>query len=215
MRAPLPCRNGYVNRMRPRGRALLGLVDALTTIALVASFGDCLGSRLNPVARDRRVFGPPAIPSFVGRDQDGHEISAKDLRGELVIGDFIFTRCQGVCPTLTAHMIALQRSLSVPNVRFLSFSLDPDFDTPAVLKAYATRWKGDAARWSLVTLDSETLGSVQAAIESASPQGSASDGEPHTTRFFLANARGLILGAYDGQDDQSIHRLAADAAALR
>lgn len=201
--------------MRPRGRAALWLVDALTTVAVVVTCGDYLGSRLNPIPGDGRVFGPPAIPAFVGRDQDGNAISATDLRGQLVIGDFIFTRCQGVCPTLTAHMIALQRSLSVPNVRFLSFSLDPDFDTPAVLKAYAARWKGHAARWSLVTLDVETLGSVQAAIESASSPGSATDGEPHITQFFLADARELIVGAYDGQDDQALRRLAADAAALR
>ena len=190
---------------------------AFAIIVLVLAAGNWLGSRLNPMARaGGRVFGPRAMPAFIGRDQHGRVIAAADLRGHLVIGDFIFTRCQGICPTLTSHMIALQRLLAAPQTRFISFSLDPDYDTPAVLKAYADRWKGDPARWSLVTLEPGTLDAMLAAVDDGAPPREArGETEPHTTRFFLADARGLIRGSYAGDDGLAIRRMAADAAALQ
>jgi protein SCO1/2 len=188
---------------------------AFATIALVLGAGHWLGSRLSPMAdAGGRVFGPRAIPAFVGRDENANAIAATTLRGHVVIGNFIFTRCQGVCPTLTTHMIGLQRALPATNIRFISFSLDPDYDTPAVLKAYADRWKGDAARWSLVRLEPSTLGAVLAAIDSDDPEGAVPETEAHTTRFFLADARGLIRATYSGDDRFAMSRLSADAAAL-
>jgi protein SCO1/2 len=207
---------GYVTRVRAHTRSMACAVGALATLVLVVMLGGWLGTRLNPLGRrGRGVFGPRAMPDFVGRDQNGHSISAADLRGYPVIGDFIFTRCRGVCPTLTAHMVALQRATPASRARFVSFSLDPDYDTPAVLKAYAARWKGDPARWRLVTLEPESLETILAAVESASASDPASSTEPHTTRFFLIDALGAIRGTYPGEDLAAIGRLAADAAALR
>jgi protein SCO1/2 len=213
MAIPHTC--GYVAGVCGRRRMMIYSVAALATIALVTIVGGWLGTLLDPMApAGGRVFGPPAIPDFAGRDQDGNAITERDLRGHVVVGDFIFTRCQGVCPALTARMIALQHALSTKKTRFISFSLDPDYDTPAVLKAYAARWKADPSRWRLVTMDIETLGSMLAASDSASTRGSPLDGEAHTTRFFLADARGLILGTYDGENAEAMRRLIADAAAL-
>jgi protein SCO1/2 len=201
-----------VQARKPAARVLA----SLATIAVVAAAGSWLGVRLDPLARaGGRVFGPRAMPDFLGRDQDGNPIAAPDLGGHVLIGNFIFTRCQGVCPTLTAAMIGLQRALSSPEIRFISFSLDPDDDTPAVLGAYARRWKGDRTRWKLVTLEPAGLNAMLAAIESAAPREAGNDNEPHTTRFFLADTRGLIVGTYAGQDHLAIRQLTADAAAVQ
>ncbi len=188
----------------------------VASIALVAAAGAWLGAHLDPTARaGGRVFGPAAMPDFLGRDQQGNPIAGADLRGHVLIGNFIFTRCQGVCPTLTAAMIGVQRALPAPNIRFVSFSLDPDYDTPAVLEAYAQRWKGDRARWKLVTLDAGGLNAMLAAIESAAPREAGNEREPHTTRFFLADTRGLLVATYAGEDRFAIRQLTADAAALQ
>jgi protein SCO1/2 len=207
----------YLRRVRARRRSTIGWAAALTAIsAMVFAAGSWLGARLDPMARaGGRVFGPPAIPDFIGKDQQGNPIATADLRGHVVVGNFVFTRCQGICPTLTTQMISLQRTLTAPAIRFVSFSLDPDYDAPAVLKAYGIRWKGDLTRWSLVALERGGLDAMLAALDSASPRESGGDSEPHTTRFFLANARGLIVGSYAGEDPSAIRRLAADAAALR
>lgn len=205
----------YVAKVQARKPAAI-VMASLATIAVVAAAGSWLGARLDPMARaGGRVFGPGAMPDFLGRDQDGNAIAAADLHGHVLIGNFIFTRCQGVCPTLTAAMIQLQRALSSPEIRFISFSLDPDYDTPAVLEAYAQRWKGDRTRWKLVTLEPGGLNAMLATIESATPREARNEDEPHTTRFFLADTRRLIVATYAGEDGLAIGQLTADAAALQ
>ena len=83
------------------------------------------------------------VPGFSFRDQHGKSTTDRELLGHVWIADFIFTSCTTVCPMLSAQMVMLQRSLPHPELRFVSFSVDPAHDTPEVLQAYAQRWQGD------------------------------------------------------------------------
>src|SRR5205809_1034351 len=85
-------------------------------------------------ARGEALF--PA-PSFVLTDQEGRQVSNQDLRGKVWIVDFIFTRCMGPCPMMTQKLVRLAKDIESPSVRFVSISVDPEFDRPAVLKQYA------------------------------------------------------------------------------
>ena len=83
-------------------------------------------------ARSRAEHPPVlwAAPEFSLVDQEGAPTSKASLRGRVWIANFIFTRCTSVCPTLTARMRALQRKLPNPELRFVSFSVDPEHDPP-------------------------------------------------------------------------------------
>jgi protein SCO1/2 len=93
------------------------------------------------------------VPSFRLIDERGVPFSSASMLGHVTVVDFIFTRCTSSCPRLTAQMAQLQKSLGrgEQDVRLVSFSVDPENDTPAVLAGYASRAGADAARWSFVT----------------------------------------------------------------
>ena len=112
-----------------------------------------------PVLRPllRRVPEPPpvlaALPPFQLVNQDGRVFGSADLRGQVWVGDFVFTSCRSICPGLTRAMRSLQQryqAAGVP-VRLVSFSVDPENDTPAVLKAYAARHGADLSSWTFLT----------------------------------------------------------------
>jgi protein SCO1/2 len=96
-----------------------------------------------------------ALPAFHLTDQQGHAIDAGDLRGKVVAIDFIYTRCPlpDVCPRLAASFAAVERRFAhEPDLMLLSVTVDPDYDTPAVLAEYSRRW-GAGSKWRFLTGD--------------------------------------------------------------
>ena len=118
---------------------------------VVASLGlRWAGSRAREVsagAATLPVLAP--VPDFSLTGQNGQAVSRTDLRGLVWVADFVFTSCTGPCPELTLRMRSLQKSLrkAGPGVKLVSFSLDPETDTPAVLTRYAERYHADPDRW--------------------------------------------------------------------
>jgi len=94
------------------------------------------------------------------------------------------------------------------DVGFVSFSVDPEHDTPAVLRDYAKRWRGDEARWHLLATTPKPLADVAAGLHALAAQ------SMHSNRFVLVDGDGVVRGTYDSTDDAAMKRLAADAAAL-
>ena len=92
------------------------------------------------------------VGDFGLTDQDGREVRAADLRGTVWIASFIFTRCSGPCPHVSATMENLQDAFAgEPDVRLVTFTVDPEYDTPEVLKRYAQRFHADPKRWLFLT----------------------------------------------------------------
>ncbi len=144
-------------------------------------------------------------------------LDLRALRGRAWVVDFVYTRCAGPCPMLTANMAGLQKRLP-KSVGLLSFTVDPDHDSPEVLTLYARNFKADPQRWFFVTGDKPELvklfrdGFQIAVAESASaPVG---QNVAHTTKFVLLDGEGRIRGYYDGDDRASLDKLAADASRL-
>lgn len=89
------------------------------------------------------------VPDFSLIERSGREIRHRDLAGSPWVANFVFTRCSGSCPTLAAQMARVQSALG-STVRIVSFSVDPEHDTPSVLSEYAARL-GASDRWLFVT----------------------------------------------------------------
>jgi len=93
-------------------------------------------------------------PDFTLTNQDSKRIVLSKLRGKVLAVDFIFTGCADTCPLLTAKMVAIQNRLGGafgPEIHFFSITVDPERDTPAVLKRYAETYKANTAGWSFLT----------------------------------------------------------------
>ena len=110
-----------------------------------------------PVAAPKEKLGVGSeLPDFRLIDQNGRAITRADLRGKVAAVDFIYTRCPlpDVCPRLSANFAALQRKF-LPRLGadlvLLSVTVDPDYDTPAVLLDYAKRWRAETQGWRFLT----------------------------------------------------------------
>ena len=123
----------------------------LVLAVLISASVTAWAHRTNENAR-LPVVGP--APEFALLDQDGARLTLASLRGKVVVVTFIYATCADTCPVLTAKMASLQRPLAADfgaRVRFVSITVDPDVDTPAVLRAYAKAQSADLAGWSFLT----------------------------------------------------------------
>jgi protein SCO1/2 len=93
------------------------------------------------------------IDDFKSINHEGEETRLSDFKGEVLIVDFIFTRCATVCIPMTANMTELQEKLKDEKLEaeIISISIDPDVDTPEILKEYVLGYDGDLSNWTLLT----------------------------------------------------------------
>jgi len=156
-----------------------------------------------------------AVPEFSLLDQHGERLSKDALRRHVWIANFIFSRCTSVCPTLTAKMRVLQRKLANPDLRFVSFSVDPEHDTPSALRDYAAGWGQKETRWSLLHTESESLQRLSDGMRVvAQPSGNEANPILHTSLFFLVDGAGRVRGLYDSEDERAFEKLLTATRAL-
>ncbi|MGD9762594.1 MAG: SCO family protein [Candidatus Binatia bacterium] len=168
------------------------------------------------------VFGE--LPDFALTERSGQMVTPADLAGKPWVADFIFTRCRGTCPVLSTRMRELRRltrDAGVP-ARFVSFSVDPSHDTPAVLREYAAAFGADGDDWLFVTGERDKLydligrGFRLSVADRTTEDPGATAGEliTHSDRFVLVDGRGRIRGYYHGTDPQSAPVLLRDLGAV-
>jgi protein SCO1/2 len=162
------------------------------------------------------VFGE--VPPFRLTDQNGGEVSSEDLRGDVWIADFIFTRCQGPCPVMTRTLGDLQGDIP-EEVRFVSFSMDPAYDTPEILKAYGDANGADHARWRFLTGDRDVIFSIPKTLKLVADD--ATEGDIiHSSRYLLIDPEGRVRGWYPvvdptfETDETELERLKRETEAL-
>ena len=158
------------------------------------------------------------IGEFTLTAHDGSELGSDDLRGKVYVADFIFTTCPSICPVLSTQMANLHRRIDDPDVRFLSITVDPEHDTPEVMREYAARYRPDA-RWSFLSGDP---GDVRRAIVlgfrlpigGREPMGDEGRYDiMHGSRFVLVDRRGVLRGLYE-TDGEGLERLERDVGRL-
>jgi protein SCO1/2 len=131
------------------------------------------------------------------------------LDGHVWVADFIYTTCDGPCPMMSSkmHLIQDQTAAEMPDVRFVSFTVDPVHDTPAVLAEYGKHFKQDAARWVFLTGEPARLNDLGLnGFKLNGVDGSMS----HSTRFALVDRRRRIRGYYITGEDGFLPKLMHD-----
>lgn len=161
------------------------------------------------------------VPSFGFSNQDDKLVDASSLRGSVWVAAFMFTRCPTICPRITRRMRALQERASQRGLklRLVSISVDPENDSPEVLREYARKFGADTSSWSFLTGDFSSIQKVavdgfKLALEGRPDAGAADLGILHGSHLVLVDPELEIRGYYQTDDDAAISALLADATQL-
>ena len=143
------------------------------------------------------------VPAFSFTERSGKTVTNADLKGKVWIASFVFTRCTGSCPAVTASVAKLQEELKDnPSVRFVTFTVDPERDTLADLKKYAEHYRADPERWLFLTGPEKTVhefatnGFKLLAQKNANPK--PGDEFNHSSKLAVVDKSGHIRGYFDG-----------------
>jgi protein SCO1/2 len=153
------------------------------------------------------------LPEFTLLDQEGRAVSGSRFRGKQVVLNFIFTRCPiaTMCPAATEHMAALQKAAKAAGAKdfeLVSISLDPEYDTPGVLKEYAQLRGLDTSNWSFLTGPDAAVRQLLAQLGVIREFEGATI--KHTLATVLINEQGQITYRVDGSTwliEDFVHRL--------
>lgn len=212
---------------------LEGRVRVVVLVSLIASALVVGGSIVAaPFLHRPGAPAPPVlgqVPTFSLTDQANRTVTDGDLRGKVWVADFFFTRCTTICPLLTERVAGVERWAAAEHLdgklAFVSFSVDPERDTPAVLAEYAAKHAADPARWHFLTGDAKAI--ERASVDgfrlalsrtpraNGAPAGDGPDGATvlHGMKLILVDGDGRIRGYYDASPDGLPH-LEADARRL-
>lgn len=155
-----------------------------------------------------------SVPAFQMQDQDGQPFTERELTGKVAIVSFMFTSCPDVCPILTTQLAGLRTKLLPQrhNIRFVSISVDPEKDTPAVLKEFARKHGADYPDWRFLTGKVADLRDV--VVQGFKQSLDRGDGSPHAimhgSHVVLVDAKGKIRGFYRS-DEQGFLLIERDA----
>ena len=146
-----------------------------------------------------------SVTPFSLISSEGKPFRLDDLGGKVWVADFIFTSCAGPCPLMSQKMARLQRTFrNVPALALVSFSVDPETDTPEVLSRYAGLLGANTDVWHFLTGEYEDIQKL--AVEGFH-LGSVENPIHHSTYFALVDSRGDIRGYYDSNDSNAMQLL--------
>jgi protein SCO1/2 len=155
----------------------------------------------------RRVPQPPpvvsTIPEYSLTGPDGRPFGSRELSGRTYIASFIFTRCQSICPMIVQHLLKLQARIEHEKIplTLVSITVDPENDTPSVLKSFAEKSGANSSVWTFLTGTRESITHI---VEKGFTVGMGTPAEingltdiAHTQKLILVDSRGRIRGFYD------------------
>ena len=194
--------------------SVLALVIAGIVVANIKSFVYQPRETSESVSPLSRMAVHHQLPDFNLTNQRGHAMSLSDLSGKVWVADFIFTSCPTICPPMTDEMVRLQNEFaSESELRFVSFSVDPERDTPAVLSRYADDFGVDGSRWAFLTGEKTSI--YQLAHDGFNlATGHQGSEILHSTRFVLVDRQGKVRGYYDSRSKANLQRLRRDIKTL-
>jgi protein SCO1 len=177
------------------------LLLALTVLPCMG----CPSGGTPPTGTVRADVDIPA-PEFALTERSGTTVTRDDLKGKVWVASFVFTRCPGPCPQVSATMARLQKELDLknaPDLRLVTFTVDPERDTPNELKGYANRYQADPEKWLFLTGPSEAELHkllVDGFKVTAQRSKSAKPGDEfdHSSRLAVVDKAGIIRGYFDG-----------------
>lgn len=175
-----------------------------------------------PIFGQREVVGNDTvyhhIANFQFVDQDSALITNETFKDQIYVADFFFTSCRTICPIMKTQMLRVyEATADIPNVKLLSHSIDPEYDTVALLHSFAERLGVSSNRWHFVTGVKDSIYKIAQTsyFATAMEDKSEPDGFIHSGAFLLVDKQQRIRGKYDGTKEDDVNRLIADIARLK
>ncbi len=158
------------------------------------------------------------VQSFSFQNQDGKAVSLESLKGQVWVADFIFTNCETICPPMTSHMAELQKQMEEEKLqaRIVSFSVDPENDTPEKLKKFAANYPLSFQNWDFLTgysqkeIEKFALKSFKSIVKKPEDE----DQVIHQSSFYLVDQNGKVVKDYDGARNTPYDEIIADIKTL-
>nr|WP_043933686.1 SCO family protein [Bacillus sp. EB01] len=160
------------------------------------------------------------LKEFTFTNQENKQFGTKDLEGKVWMASFIFTNCDTVCPPMTANMSEIQKMAKdegIENIQFVSFSVDPENDTPEALKEYGQKFNVDLKNWNFLTgyeqeeIEEFALKNFQTLVKKPETD----DQVIHGTSFYLVGQDGNVKKYYPGVSDVPRDQIIEDIKALQ
>jgi len=180
------------------------VVLLLAGVALVAACGKRPSPESEPMQGDgAKLYRAPAFSFAEAR---GGRVTAKRLHGKVWLATFIFTRCQTSCLTICAELAKLQEEFGAdPDFRIISTTVDPDYDSPQILRRFARKYGAREKTWLFLT-------GKQDDIRRFAYDGLHVSWDPeapllHSTRIMLIDRDGWVRGSFPAGDPGRVARL--------
>tara|TARA_B000000557_G_C20685587_1_gene405050 strand:+ start:263 stop:850 length:588 start_codon:yes stop_codon:yes gene_type:complete len=152
------------------------------------------------------------VPQFEFTNSDGNIVTLDNLKGKVWVADFIFTTCTMACPMMTGNMNIVHKKFKKnDNVRLVSISVYPEYDTPEVLKNYASQYDADTEKWLFLTGKEDAVKDI---IRDGFKIGDYEDIIFHSEKFALVDKKGIIRAYYNGMKSEDMKQLKKDINAL-
>ncbi|WP_162417202.1 SCO family protein [Cyclobacterium roseum] len=154
------------------------------------------------------------IADFAFLNQEGDTVSNADVAGKVYVADFFFTSCPTICPIMKKEMLRVYEAFKADSdFKILSHTIDPEYDTVALLKDYAARLGVENAdTWNFLTGDQEKIFEIgqTSYLTTAMSDKNEPGGYLHSGAFVLIDQQGRIRGVYDGTKATQVDRLIKD-----
>jgi protein SCO1 len=200
-------------------RAILSIL----TICIIAA--SCIKQKQTehlPILREREVKDSDTIYHVIAPfqfiDQDSVLVTNATFKDKIYIADFFFTSCRTICPIMKTQMLRVyEKTKAMPDVLILSHTIDPDYDTVALLHDFANRLDVESKYWHFVTGQKDSIYKIAQTsyFATAMEDKSVADGFIHSGAFLLIDKKARIRGKYDGTKESDVDRLIMDIDILR
>lgn len=212
------------SRQSPVNRLLTNYL--LSTAYCLLLISCSLKSERLPILGSREWNGKDTvfhkIASFQFVDQDSALVNNNTFKDKIYVADFFFTSCRTICPIMKTQMLRVyEATQNMPDVLILSHSIDPEYDTVALLHDYADRLSDNpkilSSRWHFVTGVRDSIFKIAQTsyFTTAMEDRTEPDGYIHSGAFLLIDKQGRVRGKYDGTKEEDVNRLIGDIKVLR
>ena len=175
-----------------------------------------------PIFGERQVNGTDTIYHVIAPfqfvDQDSVNITNQTFEGKIYVTDFFFTTCRTICPIMKTQMLRVyEATKDMKDVLLLSHTIDPEYDTVALLHDFAKRLGVERSRWHFVTGVKDSIYKIAQTsyFATAMEDKTEPDGFIHSGAFLLIDKEGRIRGKYDGTKEDDVNRLISDIKRLQ
>jgi cytochrome oxidase Cu insertion factor (SCO1/SenC/PrrC family) len=163
---------------------------------------------------------PRNLVDFSLTDRTGRVITRQDLKGKILVVDFLFTSCSTTCPIVNRQMAQIQQlTTNETDVKLVSLTVDPRDDTPDVLAEYGKGFGADTNRWLFLTGDKAVLYAVISqsflAKDQDDPFGYMPGNFSHTERIAVVDAEGNLRGYFDGMNQNTAGAVVEEISKVR